>query len=122
MLSLSNSYAQGNIFGYLIRAFHEPGHVALALKNAFSTALTCRLLPVIVPRNLDIKESSTMLTNTLIWRTKFNADHLLEENFDENVLGRIGFLHKTDKYGRPVTYNLYGGDIDMEAVFGDVEK
>jgi hypothetical protein len=81
-----------------------------------------RLLSVIVPRNLDVNEASTMLTNTLIWRAKFKADSILQEDFDQSVLGRVGFLHKTDKEGRAVTYNLYGGDINLEAVFGDVDK
>ncbi|KAI8577316.1 hypothetical protein K450DRAFT_252570 [Umbelopsis ramanniana AG] len=73
-------------------------------------------------RNLDVKEASIMLADCLIWRAKFKADHVLQESFDESVLGRVGFVHKTDKEGRVVTYNLYGGDIDLEAVFGDVEN
>ncbi|KAI9289440.1 CRAL-TRIO domain-containing protein [Umbelopsis sp. AD052] len=73
-------------------------------------------------RNLDVKEASIMLTDCLIWRSKFKADHVLQESFDQSVLGRVGFLHKTDKEGRAVTYNLYGGDINLEAVFGDVEN
>lgn len=62
-----------------------------------------------------------MLTNTLIWRAKFKADHVLEEGFDDKVFSTVGFLYKTDKDGRPVTYNKYGGDLNLEAVFGNVE-
>ncbi|GAB5587433.1 Non-classical phosphatidylinositol transfer protein (PITP) [Umbelopsis nana] len=73
-------------------------------------------------RNLDVKEAATMLTNSLIWRAKFTADHVLEEQFDEALFGPVGFMHKTDKDGRPVTYNVYGGDLDLNTVFGDVDK
>lgn len=68
-----------------------------------------------------MKEAATMLTNTLIWRAKFKADHVLEESFDDEVFSTVGFLYKTDKDGRPVTYNKYGGDLNLEAVFGNVE-
>ena len=63
-----------------------------------------------------------MLINTLRWRKEFSADTLLDETFDEKVYNdRLGLLYKTDKEGRPVTYNFYG-DLDQEAVFGDINK
>jgi hypothetical protein len=62
-----------------------------------------------------------MLTDSLIWRKDFRADHLLDEAIDDSVLGAVSFIHKTDKEDRPVCYNFYG-DIDQEKVFGDPEK
>lgn len=80
------------------------------------------LIKFLRARKLDITEARTMLTNTLIWRKKFNADNLLNEQFDETVFAPVGYLHKTDKFGRPVTYNVYGGKVDLAKVFEDKDK
>lgn len=57
----------------------------------------------------------------LKWRKEFSADTLLEEEFDNKIYDdSVGFLYKTDKEGRPVTYNFYGG-LDQNKVFGNVD-
>lgn len=73
-------------------------------------------------RNMEIPVAKDMLINTLKWRKEFSADTILDEQFDDSTFGdKVGFLYKTDKQGRPVTYNFYGG-INQDKVFGDVDK
>lgn len=63
-----------------------------------------------------------MLIKTLKWREEFSADTILDEEFDEKVFDdNVGFLYKTDKDGRPVTYNFYGR-LDQNVVFADVDR
>jgi hypothetical protein len=66
-----------------------------------------------------------MLTNTLKWRLSFGADGILAEQLPSPPskvdFSRIGFLHKTDSEGCPVTYNLYGG-LDNAEVFGNLDR
>jgi hypothetical protein len=71
---------------------------------------------------LDIPIAKEMLINTLKWRKEFSADTVLEEEFDTSIFNdSVGFLYKTDKDGRPITYNFYGG-LDQNTVFASVEK
>lgn len=80
------------------------------------------LMKFLRARNLEIPVAKDMLINSLKWRKEFSADTILDEQFDEAIYGdKVGFLYKTDKEGRPVTYNFYGG-IDQDKVFGDVDK
>ncbi|CAO3631207.1 unnamed protein product [Mucor fragilis] len=80
------------------------------------------LIKFLRARNMEIPVAKDMLINTLKWRKEFSADTILDEQFDESTYGdKVGFLYKTDKEGRPVTYNFYGG-IDQNKVFGDVDK
>ncbi|CEP07983.1 hypothetical protein [Parasitella parasitica] len=72
-------------------------------------------------RESDLTKATQMLTDTLIWRKDFGADHLLDEAIDDSILGSVSFIYKTDRQGRPVCYNFYG-DIDQEKVFGDKDK
>ncbi|KAI8378257.1 CRAL-TRIO domain-containing protein [Choanephora cucurbitarum] len=91
-------------------------------KNADDDRIKVVLVKFLRARNLDIAAAKTMLINTLRWRKEFSADTLLDETFDEKVYNdSLGLLYKTDKEGRPVTYNFYG-DLDQEAVFGDINK
>lgn len=58
----------------------------------------------------------------LKWRKEFSTDTILEEEFDTGIFNEnVGLLYKTDKDGRPVTYNFYGG-LDQNTVFGDVDR
>jgi hypothetical protein len=69
-----------------------------------------------------IFDAKVMLINTLKWRKEFNADTILDESFDSSIFtDHIGLLYKTDKEGRPVTYNFYGG-LDQDQVFGQVDR
>lgn len=63
-----------------------------------------------------------MLIAMLKWRKEFSADTVLEEEFDTTVFNdTVGFLYKTDKEGRPVTYTFYG-KLDQHVVFAYVNK
>ncbi|CAG8519643.1 2407_t:CDS:2 [Acaulospora morrowiae] len=72
-------------------------------------------------RNLDVNLAKEMLTNSLKWRIEFKTDSILSETFPESIFAKVGFIHKHDKYNRPVTYNLYGG-LDNNEVFGDLDR
>ncbi|KAI7892884.1 CRAL-TRIO domain-containing protein [Mucor mucedo] len=73
-------------------------------------------------RNLDFDAAKAMLINTLKWRKEFSTDTILDEEFDQDIFNEtIGFLCNTDKQGRPVTYNFYGG-LDQNTVFADVNR
>lgn len=62
-----------------------------------------------------------MLVNTLKWRKSFSTDKILDEQFDGNIFNEsVGFMYKTDKKGRPVTYNMYGS-LDQNKVFRDID-
>ncbi|KAI9033695.1 CRAL-TRIO domain-containing protein [Phycomyces nitens] len=82
--------------------------------------LNVLLVKFLRARNLNVENAATMLTNTLKWRKEFKTDDILEETFDQEVYGSIGYLHKHDREGRPVCYNLYG-DLDQDKVFGQPE-
>jgi hypothetical protein len=73
-------------------------------------------------RNLNVSEARTMLVATLRWRAEFGIDALLREEFDPAVFGALARIYGRDKAGRPVTYNVYGGNKDIKAVFGDVPR
>ncbi|KAJ2687514.1 Non-classical phosphatidylinositol transfer protein (PITP) [Coemansia spiralis] len=72
-------------------------------------------------RNGDIAQAQQMLTNTLKWRAEFKISGILDEEFPEDVFGKVGYVHGTDGEGRPVTYNFYGS-LDNKQVFGDLER
>lgn len=80
------------------------------------------LMKFLRARNLNVKEAHTMLVATLRWRDEFNVDALMDEKFPEELFGNLGFVSGHDKEGRPVNYNLYGGHIDIKAVFSDVPR
>ncbi|KAI0825493.1 CRAL/TRIO domain-containing protein [Irpex lacteus] len=73
-------------------------------------------------RELNVQEAQTMLVATLKWRQEFKIDELLSEEFPEDVFGGVGRVFGHDKEGRPVTYNVYGGGLDMNPVFSDVKR
>ncbi|KAJ2489167.1 Non-classical phosphatidylinositol transfer protein (PITP) [Coemansia sp. RSA 2050] len=72
-------------------------------------------------RNGDIVLARQMLTNTLKWRAEFKIGGILDEEFPEDVFGKVGYIYGTDGEGRPVTYNFYGS-LDNKQVFGDLER
>ncbi|KAG8748371.1 Non-classical phosphatidylinositol transfer protein (PITP) [Ceratobasidium sp. 414] len=57
-------------------------------------------------RALDVDEASTMLISTLKWRAEFRAADTVNEKFDPNIFGRLGYVHGTDKEGRPITWRV----------------
>ncbi|PPQ90753.1 hypothetical protein CVT25_010142 [Psilocybe cyanescens] len=80
------------------------------------------LLKFLRARNLSVTEARDMLVNTLRWRESFNIEAALKEDFPEEVFGKLGYIYGKDKGGRPVAYNIYGGNSDLKAVFGDVQR
>jgi len=80
------------------------------------------LMKFLRARNLNVEAAATMLTATLRWRAQFKVDEALEEKFPEELFGKLGRVYGRDKGGRPVTYNLYGGDQDLKAIFSDIPR
>ncbi|KAF9069766.1 CRAL-TRIO domain-containing protein [Rhodocollybia butyracea] len=73
-------------------------------------------------RNLNATEAKSMLVATLRWRDEFDVEAACKEEFPEDVFGQLGHIYGEDKAGRPVVYNVYGGNRDLKAVFGDVQR
>ncbi|KAF8605958.1 CRAL/TRIO domain-containing protein [Ceratobasidium sp. AG-I] len=73
-------------------------------------------------RALDVDEAGKMFISTLKWRAEFRATDTVNEQFDQSIFGKLGYVHGKDKEGRPITYNVYGGDQDLKQVFGDTER
>ncbi|KAL7618919.1 patellin-3 [Lactuca sativa] len=65
------------------------------------------LLKFLRARDFKVKDSFTMLKDTLQWRQTFNIDSLLDENLGDD-LEKVVFMHGFDKEGHPVCYNVYG--------------
>jgi len=63
-----------------------------------------------------------MLIETLKWRHEFKASETASETFPEDIFGKLGYVYGKDKEGRPVTYNVYGGNTDLGVVFGDTQR
>uniref|UniRef100_A0A0C9S9B7 TSA: Wollemia nobilis Ref_Wollemi_Transcript_1411_2648 transcribed RNA sequence n=1 Tax=Wollemia nobilis TaxID=56998 RepID=A0A0C9S9B7_9CONI len=82
------------------------------------------LLKFLRARDFKVSEAFTMLKNTILWRKRFGADAILEEEFG-NELDGVAYMHGYDKEGHPVCYNVYGVFQDKELyqkTFGDAEK
>ncbi|KAI0060727.1 CRAL/TRIO domain-containing protein [Artomyces pyxidatus] len=73
-------------------------------------------------RKLNVSEAKTMMIATLRWRDEFKVEEAIKEEFPEDVYGKLGHIYGKDKEGRPLTYNLYGANPDLKAVFGDVQR
>jgi len=93
-----------------------PGEVE---KNAKASVVLMKFLRA---RNLSISEAKDMLINTLRWRNEINIPQVMSEIFPSDVFGNLGYVYGKDKDGRPVTYNLYGANQDLKAVFGDTQR
>ncbi|KAH9324480.1 hypothetical protein KI387_004658, partial [Taxus chinensis] len=82
------------------------------------------LLKFLRARDFKVSEAFTMLKNTILWRKRFGADNILEEDFGTELDG-VAYMHGYDKEGHPVCYNVYGVFQDKELyqkTFGDAEK
>jgi len=80
------------------------------------------LMKFLRARNLSVTDASDMLVATLHWRDEFNVDAALKEEYPEDVFGNLGHIYGHDKEGRPVVYNIYGGNNDLKVVFSDVQR
>ncbi|KAI3706484.1 hypothetical protein L6452_24265 [Arctium lappa] len=82
------------------------------------------LLKFLRARDFKVKDSFTMLKNTLRWRKSFSIDALVDENLGDD-LEKVVFMHGYDKEGHPVCYNVYGEFQNKELyqkTFSDEEK
>ncbi|KAJ7918778.1 CRAL-TRIO domain-containing protein [Mycena leptocephala] len=80
------------------------------------------LMKFLRARNLNPTAASEIFVATLRWREEFKVNDAVKEEFPKDVFGQLGHIYGRDKEGRPVVYNIYGGDQDLDAVFGDVER
>ncbi|KAK2656401.1 hypothetical protein Ddye_009453 [Dipteronia dyeriana] len=65
------------------------------------------LLKFLRARDFKVKESFSMLKNTIKWRKEFGIEELVDEDFGDD-LKKVVFMHGFDKHGHPVCYNVYG--------------
>ncbi|KAF7834092.1 patellin-3-like [Senna tora] len=65
------------------------------------------LLKFLRARDFKVKESFSMIKNTIRWRKEFKIDELMEENLGDD-LNKAVYMHGFDKEGHPVCYNIYG--------------
>ncbi|KAL0955266.1 hypothetical protein HGRIS_004156 [Hohenbuehelia grisea] len=73
-------------------------------------------------RNLNPSAAKDMMVATLRWRDQFGVEKAMKEEFPDDVFGQLGHVYGKDKEGRPVVYNVYGGNQDLKSVFGDVQR
>ncbi|GJJ11152.1 hypothetical protein Clacol_005383 [Clathrus columnatus] len=73
-------------------------------------------------RNLDTTGAKDMLIKTLRWRDSFKPEETFNEDFPVEIFGNLGHVSGVDNEGRPVTYNLYGANQDLKAIFGDIPR
>nr|VDD00728.1 unnamed protein product [Brassica rapa] len=65
------------------------------------------LLKFLRARDFKVKDSLTMLKNTIKWRRDFKIDELVDEDLVDD-LDKVVFMHGHDREGHPVCYNVYG--------------
>ncbi|KAJ7509881.1 CRAL-TRIO domain-containing protein [Mycena galericulata] len=90
--------------------------------NLVDARVSVVLMKFLRARNLNATAASEMFVATLRWRDEFNVEAAVKEQFPDDVFGKLGHIFGRDKQGRPVVYNVYGGNQDLEAVFGDVDR
>ncbi|KAJ7105477.1 CRAL TRIO domain-containing protein [Mycena crocata] len=90
--------------------------------NLVDARVSVVLMKFLRARNLNPTAASEMFVATLRWRDEFNVDSAVKEEFPQDVFGKLGHIFGRDKEGRPVVYNVYGGNNDLDAVFGDVDR
>lgn len=82
------------------------------------------LLKFLRARDFKVKDSLTMLKNTVKWRRDFKIDELVDEDLVDD-LDKVVFMHGHDREGHPVCYNVYGEFQNKELynkTFSDEEK
>ncbi|CAJ2655339.1 unnamed protein product [Trifolium pratense] len=82
------------------------------------------LLKFLRAREFKVKESLTMINNTLQWRKDFNIDSLLDEDLGDD-LDKVVFMHGFSREGHSVCYNVYGEFQNKELydkTFGSEER
>ncbi|KAK7056327.1 Non-classical phosphatidylinositol transfer protein (PITP) [Paramarasmius palmivorus] len=90
--------------------------------NPLDAKTSVVLMKFLRARNLNPTAAHDMFVATLRWRDEFNVEAACKEEFPDDVFGKLGYIYGKDKEGRPVVYNVYGGNKDIKAVFGDVQR
>lgn len=80
------------------------------------------LIKFLRARNLNVSSAKSALIATLRWRDEFDIDSAMKEQFPPEIFSKLGHNYGRDKEGRPVTYNLYGANKDINAVFSDIQR
>ncbi|KAF8196750.1 CRAL-TRIO domain-containing protein [Mycena galopus ATCC 62051] len=115
----------------LVKAYERPEAKTSAItlwgvrvdpENLVDARTSVVLMKFLRARNLNPTVAAEMFVATLRWRAEFKVDDTLKEEFPQDVFGRLGHIYGRDKEGRPVVYNVYGGNQDLDAVFGDVDR
>jgi hypothetical protein len=79
------------------------------------------LIKFLRARDLNVENATNAMIATLKWREEFKMDELVADTDLRDSFSTVGYVFGKDKEGRPVTYNVYGGQ-DIAAVFADVPK
>ncbi|KAJ7257949.1 CRAL-TRIO domain-containing protein [Mycena haematopus] len=115
----------------LVKAYERPEAKTTAItlwgvridpNNLVDARTSVVLMKFLRARNLNPTAAAEMFVATLRWRDEFKVDDALKEEFPQDVFGQLGHIFGRDKEGRPVVYNVYGGNQDLDAVFGDVDR
>ncbi|KAF9479590.1 CRAL/TRIO domain-containing protein [Pholiota conissans] len=80
------------------------------------------LMKFLRANNLHVPQTREKFIGTLRWRESFNIPAALEEEFPKDVFENLAHIYGLDKAQRPVVYNVYGGNQDLKAVFGDIQR
>ncbi|KAJ3772673.1 CRAL-TRIO domain-containing protein [Lentinula raphanica] len=96
--------------------------VTIDPSNLLDARVSVVLMKFLRARNLNVTEAKTMFIATLRWRDEFNVEAACKEEFPQDVFGSLGHIYGKDKAGRPVVFNVYGGNQDLKSVFGDVQR
>ena len=83
----------------------------------------------------DVMKAKEQLEETLKWRKEFKPLKALEESYNKELFGRLGFVLHLDgvpdvlpsgqpgpTYSSIATFNLYGAVKDNKATFGDIDQ
>ncbi|CCM04180.1 uncharacterized protein FIBRA_06342 [Fibroporia radiculosa] len=91
-------------------------------ENASDARVSVVLVKFLRARNLNVADAQKMLLDTLRWREEFKVEQACAEEFPDGIFGGLGRISGHDTHNRPVVYNLYGANKNLNAVFGDVER
>lgn len=88
--------------------------------NPIDAKVSVVLMKFLRARNLSTNEARSMLVGTLRWRSEFDVEAAVKEEFPADIFDPLGHVYGKDKQGRPVVYNVYGA-TDTKVAFSDVK-
>ncbi|KAF5361723.1 hypothetical protein D9756_002255 [Leucocoprinus leucothites] len=89
--------------------------------NPRNAKVSVVLMKFLRARNLSVRDARDMFQTTLRWRKSFDVEGAMTQKYPEGLFDSMGHIYGKDKEGRPVMYNVYGGDQDLKAIFSDVQ-